>query len=344
LALTVEQLAKHIGGTLVGGDPNTLILKPASIDTAEAGDVTFLSNMKYAPLLNTTKAGVCIVSDTNDLTANCALIKVKNPDLGFTLAVSALVPLPPRPDSGIHSTAVIHPSAKLGEGVTVGALSVIEANAVIGKNTVIHSNVTVGNGAVVGESCLLYPGVVLYHQIRLGNRVIIHSNAVIGSDGFGYVFDGRDHIKIPQVGTVEIGDDVEIGAGTTIDRARFGKTQIGGGTKIDNVVQVGHNVTIGSKSIIVAQVGIAGSTHIGSGVVVAGQAGISGHIKIGDGAKVVGRAGVSKNIPAGESWGGEPAKPYADFIDELRNIKSIGGLRKRIKELEAIVDELRKSK
>lgn len=334
----LKDIAKFLGGTVVG-DPEMTVTHPAGLSEAGSGAVTFLANPKYAPQLTTTKASAAIVGrDISD--APCALIQVDNPDLAFAKIVAHLAGETPKPETGIHRTAIVSPYAKLGKNVAVGAGAVVEAGVVVGDGCIIYPRVVVGAGAVLGEKCILYPGVVLYHNVKLGKRVSVHANSVIGSDGFGYAWDGEKHAKIPQVGTVEICDDVEIGACTAVDRARFGKTVIGPGTKVDNLVQIAHNVKIGAHGLIVAQVGIAGSTELGNGVVAGGQVGFAGHLKIGDRAMFTAQTGVNKNVPAGEHYSGTPAGPHEQWLDKERHLKALGRLRKTVKSLEERLAQL----
>jgi UDP-3-O-[3-hydroxymyristoyl] glucosamine N-acyltransferase len=243
---------------------------------------------------------------------------------------------------GIHPTAVIAPGAKLSPGVAVGAHTIIEDGVVIEEGSVIYGNCYVGAEAHLGKDCLIYPNVVLRERVSLGNRVIIHSGTVIGSDGYGYIpVDGK-HMKIPQVGTVLIEDDVEIGANVTVDRARFDKTIIGEGTKIDNLVQIGHNVTIGKHCLIVAQSGIAGSTKLGDYVILAAQSGLVGHIEIGDGAIVGAQSGVSKSIKAGEKVFGYPAQPMKDALKNNAHIQRLDKYVETIKDLKKRIEDLEK--
>ncbi len=328
----LKEIAHFLGGTVIG-DPEAMVTHPAGIREATPGAITFLANPKYAPELATTKATAAIVGP--DITeAPCALIKVDNPDLAFAKIVAHLAGVTPKPELGTHRKAIVSRYATLGKDTRIGAGAIVEAGAVIGDRCTIYPGAYVGYGAVLGDDCTLYPGVVIYHNISLGNRVSVHANAVIGSDGFGYAWDGTKHAKIPQVGTVKIGDDVEIGAGVAIDRARFGETVIGPGTKVDNLVQIAHNVKIGAHALIVAQVGIAGSTELGNGVVVGGQVGFAGHLKIGDRAMFMAQSGVNKSVPAGESWSGTPAMPHKQWLDKERNQKKVSGLRDTVKKLE----------
>jgi UDP-3-O-[3-hydroxymyristoyl] glucosamine N-acyltransferase len=243
---------------------------------------------------------------------------------------------------GIHPTAVIAPGAKISRGVAVGAHTVIEDGVQIAEGSVLYANCYVGHGAHLGKDCLIYPSVVLREKVFLGNRVIIHSGTVVGSDGFGYVTVDGKHTKIPQVGTVLIEDDVEIGANVTIDRARFDKTIIGEGTKIDNLVQIAHNVTIGKHCLIVAQSGIAGSTKLGDHVILAAQAGLVGHIEIGDGAIVTAQSGVSRSIKPGEQVFGSPAHPLKVAFRNNAHIQRLDKYVEMIKDLKKRIEELEK--
>ena len=337
---TLKEIARLIGGEVVGNE-NIAITGVAGIKEAEEGDITFLANPKYAPLLEKTRASAIITSREVSSSAK-PIIRTDNPSLAFTKIVSFVLPVETRHPDGIHPSAVIGKDVKLGKGVALGPCAVIADNASIGDGTVVYSGCYVGNDTVVGEGCIIYPNVSIRERINVGKRVIIHSGTVIGSDGFGFVtVDGRHH-KIPQVGTVEIGDDVEIGANVTIDRARFEKTVIGSGTKIDNLVQIAHNVTVGRDSIIVSQVGISGSTTVGNGVILAGQVGVVGHISIGDNAIAMAQSGVNKSIPAGTTVWGYPAKPAETArkvnacVQNLpRLYDAVSELKKKIAELEA---------
>jgi UDP-3-O-[3-hydroxymyristoyl] glucosamine N-acyltransferase len=337
--MRLGDLAERLGGALEG-DPDLAVRGLAGLESAGPGELSFLANPLYAPHLAETGATAVLVRSDADMEAPCALIRVENPDLAFARAAELLLPSPPRPEPGVHPSAVVHPEATLGEEVAVGACAVVEAGASVGAGTVLHAQVYVGRGAEVGEGCELLPGVVLYHGVRLGDRVRIHAGSVVGSDGFGYVWDGTRHVKVPQAGTVEIGDDVEIGAGSTIDRARFGTTVIGPGTKLDNLVQIAHNVEIGAQSALAAQVGVSGSTRIGRGVLAGGQCGFVGHITVGDGVRISAQAGVLKSVPGGVHVSGYPARPHRTMVDDLRNQKALPRLRKTVRELEERIRHL----
>jgi len=330
-ALTVGKIAEHVAGTLIG-DPEAKITHVAGIDEADSGALTFLSNPRYESLLRSTRATAAIV-DRRPRQASCALIQTDNPDLAFAIAAALLLPPPPSLMPGIHPTAVIAPDVVIGEGVAIGALAVIGDGVSLGARTVIHPRAVIGPQASIGPDCVIYPGAVLYHGVKLGARVIVHANAVIGSDGFGYTWDGKRHVKIPQLGTVEIGDDVEIGACTVIDRGRFGKTEVGSGTKLDNLIQIGHNVRIGAHCAFAAQAGVSGSTAFGDGVLVGGQAGFVGHIHIGDRARISAKAGVTKDVPPAAHVTGYPARPHEAQIEEWRHLKALPRLRRTVEEI-----------
>lgn len=313
MKLTVAEIARLVDG-VVKGDPETIIAGVAGLEEATPNDITFLANPKYSSLLSTTKAGAVIVKGGSNI-AGKTTIEVKKPALAFT-RVLELAAQDKRllPEHGIHPTAAVSPKARLGSNVSIGAFTVIEDGAQVGNNTVLYPQCYVGYDAKLGHECLIYPQVVIREKVVIGNRCIIHSGTVIGADGFGFIVDGNCHRKIPQLGTVIIGDDVEAGANVTIDRATTGATIVGSGTKIDNLVQVAHNVRIGANSIIVAQAGIAGSVQIGEWVTIGGQAAIIGHLEIGDKAIVAGRSGVTKNVPANMVVSGYPARPHREEL------------------------------
>ena len=306
-SLKLHEISQLVGGELVG-DRNLVITGVAGIKEAEKGDITFLANAKYLPFLRETRASAVITAP--DVQAGpVALVRTQNPPQAFTKVVSVFVAGPETSAEGIHPTAVIGTNVHLGERVSIGAHAVIEEGSRIGDRSVIGAGCYVGGRSVIGHDSRLYPHVTVRERVSIGDRVIIHSNSVIGADGFGYeTVDGK-HLKIPQIGSVEIGDDVEIGSGVCIDRGRFKDTRIGRGTKIDNLVQIAHNVVIGVDCLIVAQAGISGSSEVGDRVVIAGQAGLVGHITVGHDAVIGARSGVSKSVPPGTVVLGEPARP-----------------------------------
>jgi len=324
---------------LIGGDPNghgdRAITGIAGIREADEGDITFVDQQRYLPLIKETKASAVIVErtlDVDDAATGACIIRVENAGEAFARVVQILCGGERAAfEPGVHPSAVIGKDVVLGEGVCIQACVVIEDGASIGGNTVIYPNVYVGHATRIGRDCLIYPCVSIRERITIGNNVIIHSGAVIGSDGFGFSTVNRIHQKIPQLGTVEIEDDVEIGANVTIDRARFDRTHIGKGTKIDNLVQIAHNVWVGERCMIVGQSGIAGSSRVGNNVVLAAQAGIAGHLQIGDNTIISGRAGVTKSIPANSVVSGFPAQNHDKQIREQIYLRKLPG---RVKELE----------
>lgn len=337
---TLKEIAALIGGEVVGNG-NTVITGVSGIKEASEGDITFVANPKYLHLIQETRASAVITS--RDISgASKPIIRTDNPSLAFARLVSVILPSQIQHPKGIHPTAILGKDVVLGRDVALGPYAVIADNAVIGDKTIIYSGCFVGHDTKIGSNCLIYSNVSLREKVIIGNRVIIHSGTVIGSDGFGFANVEGAYQHIPQIGTVVIEDDVDIGSNVTIDRARFDKTIIGRGTKIDNLVQVAHNVIIGENSIIVAQAGISGSTSLGKGVTLAGQAGLVGHITVGDGAIVAAQAGVTKSIPANTMVSGYPAKPHAQakHINAcLQNLprlyEAVAELKKKIEELEA---------
>lgn len=334
--LTLRQLADLVSGEIARGDADTVFTGFASLKEAVGGDISFYGNERYADELAKTSAGAVLLKSTDvRVPETCALVTVENPVLAFdTIIRKYAVPKPVYP-LGVHPSAVVAEDARLNpDKVSIGANAVIEAGASVGDGTRIGSGSVIGCGAKVGRDCEIGSGVQVLHGCVVGDRVILHPCAVIGADGFGFEFvDGR-HRKVEQLGIVRVEDDVEIGASTTVDRARFGETVIGEGTKIDNQVQIGHNVVIGKHCIIVAQSGISGSTRIGNYVTLAARVGVAGHLKIGDGAVLAGRVGAITDVKPGEKVFGYPAKPFKEFMRNSMYVKRLGGLFKRVKALE----------
>ena len=332
------EIANLVRGELVG-DPEIDITGISGIKEAKKGDITFLANSKYSPLVQTTKASAIITSREKVKSAK-PLIKTDNPSIAFAKVVNLAAPKDIRHPQGIHSTAVISSGAKIAKSVAIGACAIIEDGVEIDDGTVVYGGCYIGYGTKIGKNCLIYPNVSVREKIDVGDRVIIHSGAVIGSDGFGFEMAQGVQEKIPQIGTVSIEDDAEIGANVTIDRARFEKTVIGRGTKIDNLVQIGHNVVTGENCIIVAQAGIAGSSVLGKDVIIAGQVGVVGHIHIGNKAIVAGQSGVTKSIPDGGKVFGYPAQPHESARRIHACIQRLPKLYKKIKELEEKIKKL----
>jgi len=331
---TVEELAALVGGRIVGGSGEIPITGAASVSDALEGDITFFGNAKYLPLLRTSRATCALVPEGFAESISAIQIQVANPSLAFSKVIDRFAPAPVVFEPGIHPSAVVASSAQIGAGVSIQAHAVIEPGAQIGDGTFIGANVYVGHDTRIGAGCKIYPSASIRERCVMGDRVIIHSGAVIGSDGFGFEMSNGRYQKIPQIGIVQIDDDVEIGANTTIDRARFGRTWIGEGTKIDNLVQIAHNVVIGKHSVIVSQVGISGSSRIGNYATLAGQVGVVGHIEIGDQAIVAAQSGVSKNIPAKQMWWGSPAGPIREQKELTAYINRLPKLVERVKRLE----------
>jgi len=341
---TLKEIAELVDGEVVG-NASTVITGVSGIKEAGEGDITFVANPKYFPLMEKTGASAIITSrDVKD--SPKPIIRTDNPSLAFAKVVSFTEPGELKHPKGIHPTAILGKDVSIGRDVAIGPYVVVEDSVSIGDKAIIYSGSFVGHHTKIGSDTLIYANVSIRERITIGNRVIIHSGTVIGSDGFGFATIEGLHHKIPQVGTVQIGDDVEIGANVTIDRARFEKTIIGSGTKIDNLVQIAHNVVIGNNSIVVAQVGISGSTTVGSNVVLAGQVGLVGHINIGDNVIVMAQSGVSKSIPSGTVAWGYPAKPVSHAkrvnacVQNLpRLYETVTELKKKIEELEARLKE-----
>ncbi len=339
MQLSLSDIALLVGGELVG-EGSVKISGCSGIQEAKDGEITFLTSTKYLEQAERSSASAFLIPRQMSLPGK-TFIKVDNPSFAFTQVLNRFIEeRPVVHPKGIHPSAIIANGAQIGKGVCVGAYTVIESGAVIGDGSIIYSHCYVGHGTQLGAGCLIYPNVTLREDISIGHRVIVHSGAVIGCDGYGYVTVDGKHVKIPQIGTVIVEDDVEIGANVTIDRARFDKTVIGEGTKIDNLVHIAHNVIIGKHCLIVAQVGISGSSKIGNYVILAGQAGIVGHLTIGDGAIVTAQSGVSKSIPAGTQVFGSPAQPLKQAFRNNAHIQRLDQYAETIKDLKKRVEEL----
>jgi UDP-3-O-[3-hydroxymyristoyl] glucosamine N-acyltransferase len=332
MTFSLGDIATSFGGELAG-DPTLQITGAASLSEATPGEISFFTNRKYIGLLRKTRASAIFVPPDFSEPIDAAQIRVSNPTKAFEQVVLKFAPQPITFMPGIHPSAAVDPNAQLGKRVSIQPLAVIEAGAKIEDDTIIGAGSYVGHETVIGSACHIYPSVTIRERSRIGSRVIIHSGAVIGADGFGFeMVDGR-HQKIQQLGIVQIDDDVEIGANTTIDRARFGRTWIQQGVKIDNLVQIAHNVVIGKNSVIVAQTGISGSTRVGDRVIMAGQVGISGHLQIADGTIIAAKSGVAKSLPGGV-WFGYPAVPMDEAKQQIAWVHRLGKLFARVKEVE----------
>ena len=332
-ALTAVAIAEHVGGTLLG-DGTIVVDGVAPLDRASRRHLTFLGVAKYAPMLAASDAGVVLVSPELSEAPGAvpARIVVARPQE----ALLSLLPRfhrAPTAQRGVHATAVIGSGVVLGRDVSVGPYAVIGDGVRLGDGTVIGSHCNVGARAEIGDRVHLYPSVTIYSGSRIGNRVTVHAGARVGSDGFGYVQRDGQHLKIPHVGGCIVEDDVEIGANTTIDRGSIDDTVIGAGTKIDNLVQIAHNVRIGKACLIMAQVGIAGSVRVEDGAMLLGQVGVSGHHTIGKGARLAAQAGVFGDIPAGETWSGYPARPHKEALRAQAALFKLPNLLRRIERL-----------
>jgi len=339
---SLREIARQLKGNLTDDKSADLRIRGVSgIKEASEGEITFLANPRYESFLGTTRASAVIVGKEYDVSV--PMIVVPDPYLAFLQVIKMFTKdVVERYPRGIHPTAVIHETASIGSDACIGAYVVIGEGVSIGERATILPHVCICENVSIGDNCLIYPNVTIREGCELGNNVIIHSGAVIGSDGFGYARDGDVHRKIPQVGIVRIEDDVEIGANTTIDRATTGVTLIRRGAKIDNLVQIAHNVIVGENAILAAQVGISGSTEIGRNVVLAGQAGLVGHIKIGDRAMVGAQAGVTKSVPPEAKVSGYPAREhgfsrrvYAATAKLPEVLKEFRNLVKRVEKLES---------
>lgn len=346
--LTVGDIARLLGADLVG-DAQTLISGVSSLDSTLPGTIAFIENeslLKTA--LDSSASAIIAPASLGDkvrgsqrkkgLQGKPAVLTV-NPRLAFAKVMEYLQPLD-LPEAGIHPTAVVEADAYVGEGVIIREFCYVGHQAHIGDGAVLYPHVVVGNGAQVGNASILYPSVVLNHQVYIGDRVRIHSGSVIGGDGFGYVLDDGKHHKVPQIGSVIIEDDVEIGANVCIDRAMLGATRVGAGTKIDNLVQVAHNVQIGRNCILCSQVGLSGSVIVEDNVMIAGQAGLRDHVKVGKGAVLGAKCGVMNNIAAGEFVLGSPAVPQRDFFRQEASSRKLPETARALRQLEKQVQKL----
>jgi len=332
MTFTLQELATLSGAELIG-DPKLQITGAASLGEATPGEISFFANRKYIGLLRKTCASAIFVPPDFAEPINAAQVRVSNPTKAFEQVLLKFAPSAVTFAPGIHSTAIVDPSVQLGERVSIQPLAVIEAGTRIGDDTIVGAGSYIGHETVIGSACHIYPQVTIRERSKIGSRVIVHSGAVIGADGFGFeMVDGRQE-KIQQLGIVQIDDDVEIGANTTIDRARFGRTWIQEGAKIDNLVQIAHNVVIGKNTVIAAQSGIAGSVQIGQRVLIGGQVGVIGHIEIGDNTALGAQSGISKNISGG-AWWASPAVPLAEAKQQIAWVRRLGKLFARVKEIE----------
>jgi UDP-3-O-[3-hydroxymyristoyl] glucosamine N-acyltransferase len=331
--MTLRELTERLGGTLEG-DGDREVLRVASPESAGPDAVCVCASEDALEVARRRGAGAVVVPE--ELQAPPPAIRVREPRLALAVLLDLLGPRPHHP-RGIHAAAVVHPGARLGPQVAVGAFAVVEEGATVGARTVLYPFVYVGPYASVGEDCVLYPHVVVGERVRVGDRVVLHAGSVLGADGFGFVPTSHGHRKIPQVGTVVVEDDVEIGACTTVDRATLEETRIGAGTKVDNLVQIAHNVRIGRRCLVAAQCGIAGSAVLEDGVVLAGQVGVGDHVRVGEGAVVLAQSGVTKDVPPGAVVYGHPAQPRQDELREQAARRQLPQLLQRVRRLERLL-------
>ncbi len=329
---TVRELAALVGGEL-HGNGDLPIYAARALGEARPGHITFAETDKHLTRLHDSPASAAVVAATAPLNGK-ALIRVGDPLAAFVAIARHLHARPDPPPHGIDPLASVHPTAAVGPEASVHAFAVIGAGCVIGARCRIHSGAVVGRDCHLGDDVTLHPHAVLYDGTVLGHRVTVHAHAVLGADGFGYRFQDGRHVKVPQFGHVEVGDDVEVGACTTIDRGTFGPTRIGAGTKIDNLVMVGHNCQIGRHNVLVSQVGMAGSSGTGDYVVIAGQVGVVDHVRIGDGCVIGGQAAVTKDVAPGQRMLGSPAAPEREQKKVLMTLAALPELRKRLREVE----------
>jgi UDP-3-O-[3-hydroxymyristoyl] glucosamine N-acyltransferase len=327
---TASELADHLQGRVIG-DASVVLTGFAPADTARPGDLTFAENESFLARAETSAAAAVLVAA--EMPSTKTLIRVANARIAYARVLPLFFPEPAFAP-GVHPTAVVAAGVPVPATAHLGPYVVVGERVRLGERVVLETGVCLGADCQIGNDSHLFPRVTLYAGAQVGQRVRIHAGTVIGSDGYGYVFDNGVHRKVPQVGTVIVQDDVEIGANVTIDRGALGSTVVGRGTKIDNLVQIGHNVVLGEHCLLVAQVGIAGSTRVGNLVTMAGQVGVAGHLKIGDRVVVAAQSGVMNDIPAGEKWLGAPARPATQMKRLLLATERLPDLLKRVAELE----------
>ncbi|MBN1880174.1 UDP-3-O-(3-hydroxymyristoyl)glucosamine N-acyltransferase [bacterium] len=340
-SLTLSALAEWLNAELTGEGPDLLITGMGTLDCANSTDISFLSNMKYRHLLAKTKACAVLVPIDFEEKTSCRLIKVRDAYLAVARLTALFYP-PVLPSKGIHPSAIISDDAMIADDVCINAFAVVECGARIGANTTLFPGVYVGRDTTIGNNCILYPNVTVYHGVTIGDNVIVHGGAVLGSDGFGYAKDGTRYFKVPQIGSLVISDDVEIGANTTIDRGSLGATVVARGVKLDNLVHLAHNVKVGDDVAIAAQSGIAGSSAIGHRTIMGGQSGISGHVKVGDDVIMTARSAALKDIPDGSMISGFPPMPHREWKRNQVALRNIEKLENTVKNLSEIVNRLEK--
>jgi UDP-3-O-[3-hydroxymyristoyl] glucosamine N-acyltransferase len=328
------------------GDAQHVVAGVALLADATPDHISFLGSDKYLPQFAKTQAAAVIVQKRVKLPPNHGrkVFIVDDADLAVATLLKEFAPPVPRPPVGKHHTASVAPSASVGEGTRIGINVVIGDDCRIGRNCVFHAGVVIGSEVTIGDDCEFFPNVVLRERITIGNRVVIHAGSVLGSDGFGYRWNGKEHQKIPQIGTVVIEDDVEIGSCVCIDRAKFSETRVGRGTKIDNLVQLAHNIVTGPHCVIAGQAGMAGSAVLGAGVVLGGQCAVRDHVTLGDGAMLAACSGAAENVDPKNIVSGVPALPHRQFLREQAALRRLPDLVAQFRKLQEEVAELRKAK
>ena len=334
---SLDELAEMVGGE-AHGDGDARVSAVTTLESAGPDDLSFYHNRKYLDAARKTGAGVLLVGDPGPFPGRNLLV-CHEPYVVLAGLIELFHPVP-QPPAGVHPSAVVSASATIGEGASIGPHAVVGEHACVGAGTVIGAGAVVGDGAAVGERSVLHANVVVERGCRVGARCVVHAGAVIGSDGFGFANSGGVHHKVPQVGIVVVEDDVELGANVCVDRATFGETRIGKGTKVDNLVQVGHNVEVGEHSLLVAQSGISGSTKLGRRVVMAGQSGAVGHVTVAEGTVVTAKAGVTEDTMPGQMISGWPGRPHREWLKAMGNLFRLEELRRRVKSLEDVVARL----
>lgn len=338
--MKLSELAAQTAARLDENSPDLEITGAAGLDDARPGDISFLANPRYTPKVNTTQASAIYLAEGAPVERNIPILRAANPYLAYTRALRLFHPEPAF-SAFVHESAVIDPSSEVATNAAIGAGVVVGRNCRIGEGVRIYPNVTIYENVTIGRDSVIHSGAVIRERSQLGERVTIHNNVVVGCDGFGYAKDEqKSWLKIPQTGNVVIEDDVEIGAGTTIDRASVGESRIRRGTKIDNLVQIGHSCTVGEDTLLCAQVGLAGSSHIGSRVILAGQAGVAGHLTIGDDVVLTAKSATSHDVPAGKVISGIPAFDNREWLRSTAAFRRLGEMQRRLRELEKKLEEL----
>lgn len=337
---TAAELAQICGATL-DGNGEIVLVGPASLSEASSNEVSFVRDRRHSLRFEETRAGAVFVPEDLQLErCDVALLRAANPSRAFSLAIESFLPQTDQPRGVIHSRVAIDPTVELGEGVSVGAGCSVGAGAKLGAEVILHPGCVVGPRVEIGAGTVLFPNVVLYADCRVGERCVLHAGCVLGADGFGFEPGKGGWEKVPQCGTVEIGDDVEIGANSCIDRGRFGPTRVENGVKIDNLVQVGHNVVVGEGALLVSQVGVAGSVRIGPGAVLGGQVGVAGHLEIGAGARLAGRSGAVGTLAGGKDYYGMPARETAEAFRIEATLGKLPEMRRLLRKLDNRVRSL----